>query len=113
VADAGTIALLGAGGGLELKAFADARPGWRFEGVDPSADMLALARTIAANHMGRIDLRQGFITDASDRPFDAASAILTFHFIPVEQRLETLRQIRKRLKPGAPLILAHISFSQA
>lgn len=113
VPDAGRILVLGAGGGLELKAFADARPGWRFEGVDPSADMLALARTIAANHMGRIDLRQGFITDASDRPFDAASAILTFHFIPVEQRLETLRQIRKRLKPGAPLILAHISFSQA
>jgi tRNA (cmo5U34)-methyltransferase len=113
VSDAGKILVLGAGGGLELKAFADARPGWRFEGVDPSADMLALARTIAANHMGRIDLRQGFITDASDGPFDAASAILTFHFIPVEQRLETLRQIRKRLKPGAPLILAHISFSQA
>ncbi|WEJ34714.1 class I SAM-dependent methyltransferase [Devosia sp. SD17-2] len=113
VSDAGKILVLGAGGGLELNAFADARPGWRFEGVDPSADMLALARTIAANHMGRIDLRQGFITDASGGPFDAASAILTFHFIPVEQRLETLRQIRKRLKPGAPLILAHISFSQA
>lgn len=104
--------VLGAGGGLELKAFADARPGWTFEGVDPSADMLALARTIAAEHVTRIELRQGYIEDASDGPFDAAVSILTFHFIAREQRLETLRQLRRRLRPGAPLVLAHISFPQ-
>lgn len=104
--------VLGAGGGLELKAFADVRPGWTFEGVDPSADMLALARTIAAEHVRRIELRQGYIEDASDGPFDAAVSILTFHFIAREQRLETLRQLRRRLRPGAPLVLAHISFPQ-
>lgn len=104
--------VLGAGGGLELKAFADARPGWTFEGVDPSADMLALARTIAAEHVTRIELRQGYIEDASDGPFDAAVSILTFHFIAREQRLETLRQLQRRLRPGAPLVLAHISFPQ-
>lgn len=105
--------VLGAGGGLELKAFADARPGWTFEGVDPSADMLALARTIAAEHVTRIELRQGYIEDASDGPFDATASILTFHFIAREQRLETLRQLRRRLRPGAPLVLAHISFPQS
>ncbi|WEJ59861.1 class I SAM-dependent methyltransferase [Devosia sp. FJ2-5-3] len=110
-ADASLLAL-GAGGGLELKAFADARPGWTFEGVDPSADMLALARTIAAEHVKRIELRQGYIEDASDGPFDAAVSILTFHFIAREQRLETLRQLRRRLRLGAPLVLAHISFPQ-
>ena len=104
--------VLGAGGGLELKAFADARPGWTFEGVDPSADMLALARTIAAEHVTRIELRQGYIEDASDGPFDAAVSILTFQFIAREQRLETLRQLQRRLRPGAPLVLAHISFPQ-
>jgi len=112
VGEHGRILVLGAGGGLELRAFAEARPNWTFEGVDPSADMLALASTIAAAHMDRIALRQGFITDASEGPFDAATAILTFHFIPADQRLDTLRQLRRRLKPGAPLITAHISFSQ-
>lgn len=107
-----SLLVLGAGGGLELKAFADACPGWTFEGVDPSADMLALARTIAAEHVTRIELRQGYIEDASDGPFDAAVSILTFHFIAREQRLETLRQLRRRLRPGAPLVLAHISFPQ-
>ena len=33
--DDGRILVLGAGGGLELRAFANARPGWRFVGVDP------------------------------------------------------------------------------
>lgn len=29
--------VLGAGGGLELKALAEMQPGWHFDGVDPSA----------------------------------------------------------------------------
>lgn len=106
------ILALGAGGGLELKAMADFRPGWRFSGVDPSADMLQLARQITADHATRIDLAEGYIDAAPEGPFDAATSLLTFHFIPRDQRLETLRQIRRRLKPGAPFILAHISFPQ-
>src|SRR5256885_1064037 len=34
------VLVLGAGGGLELKAFAEANSGWSFYGVDPSAEML-------------------------------------------------------------------------
>ena len=106
------ILVLGAGGGLELKAMADFRLGWRFSGVDPSADMLQLARQITAEHAPRIDLTEGYIQAAPDGPFDAATSLLTFHFIPRDHRLETLRQIRSRLKPGAAFILAHISFPQ-
>jgi tRNA (cmo5U34)-methyltransferase len=36
--------VLGAVGGLELKAFAQAQPRWTFDAVDPSAPMLALAK---------------------------------------------------------------------
>jgi tRNA (cmo5U34)-methyltransferase len=42
--DDARVLVLGAGGGLEMKAFAEARTGWRFDGVDPSAAMLNLAR---------------------------------------------------------------------
>ena len=45
--------LLAAGGGLELQALAAFRPGWRFTGVDPSADMLAAAATRIAPHAPR------------------------------------------------------------
>lgn len=112
VPDDAHILVLGAGGGLELKAMAEFRPGWRFSGVDPSGDMLQLARRIAAEHATRIDLTEGYIDAAPEGPFAAATSLLTFHFIPRDQRLETLRQIRRRLKPGAPFILAHISFPQ-
>lgn len=108
----GRVLVLGAGGGLELKAFAEAHPGWSFDGVDPSADMLRLASETVAPYAERIRLHQGYIESAPEGPFDAATSLLTFHFIPREQRLETLRQIRRRLKPGAPLVLAHISFPQ-
>jgi tRNA (cmo5U34)-methyltransferase len=36
------VLVLGAGGGLELKVFAQARSGWTFDGIDPSAEMLKL-----------------------------------------------------------------------
>ncbi len=112
VPDNGRVLVLGAGGGLELKALAEAHMGWLFDGVDPSADMLALAKDVVGPLAGRIGLHLGYIEDAPEGPFDGAVSLLTFHFIGREQRLETLRQLRRRLAPGAPLILAHISFSQ-
>ena len=109
----GRILVLGAGGGLELDYFAQTQPGWTFDGVDPSAEMLDLARHTTASHASRIKLHQGYIDVAPEGPFDGATSILTFHFIPREQRLATLQQLRRRLRSGAPLILAHISFPQA
>lgn len=108
----GRILVLGAGGGLELRAFAEAQPGWSFDGVDPSPDMLRLAAELTAPCADRVRLHEGYVGDAPEAPFDGATSILTFHFIPVAERLETLQQLRRRLKPGAPLVLAHISFAQ-
>lgn len=108
----GGLLVHGAGGGLELKALGDAQPGWSFDGVDPSADMLRTAEEIASAHRGRIRLHHGFIEAAPDGPFDGACSLLTFHFIPRDVRRETLREIRRRLKPGAPFVIAHISFDQ-
>jgi len=112
VPETGRVLVHGAGGGLELKTFGDAQPGWTFDGVDPSADMLRTAQDIAATHAARIRLHHGFIDAAPDGPFDGASSLLTFHFISREARHETLRAIRRRLKPGAPFVIAHVSFDQ-
>jgi len=109
----GHVLVLGAGGGLELKAFAEAQPGWSFDGVDPSADMLQLAKQTVGPQPTRIKFHHGYIENAPEGPFDGATSLLTFHFIPREQRVETLRQLHRRLKRGAPLVVAHISFPQS
>ncbi len=109
---AGRILVLGAGGGLELKAMADAHPGWSFDGIDPSPDMLDLARQTVAGHAERVRLVEGYVDSAPAGPYDGATALLTFHFIPRAQRLATLAHLHRRLKSGAALVLAHISFPQ-
>ena len=108
----GRVLVLGAGGGLELKAFADSQPVWSFDAVDPSASMLQLAEQTVGRHAARMRFHEGYIGDAPPGPFDAATSLLTFHFIPREERLPTLEQLRRRLKPGAPFVTAHISFPQ-
>ncbi|NWE38469.1 class I SAM-dependent methyltransferase [Pseudomonas yamanorum] len=109
----GKVLVLGAGGGLELKKFADSQPGWQFVGVDPSAEMLKLAEATLGPLMARVRLHEGYIDTAPDGPFDAATCLLTLHFIPAQERLQTLKELWRRLLPGAPLIAAHHSFPQS
>lgn len=99
--------VVGAGGGLELKAMAAAQPGWTFTGVDPSAAMLDLARREVAPFTDRVAWVEGFIDDAPSALHDGAVCLLTLHFIERAERLRTLREIRRRLKPGAHLVIAH------
>lgn len=106
------VLVLGAGGGLELKAFADAQPGWIFDGVDPSPAMLELARDTIGEHASRIALHEGYVDAAPDGPFDAAACLLTMHFMPLCERRHALRAIRQRLHRGAPFVAAHMSFAQ-
>lgn len=107
--DDGRFLVLGAGGGLELRAFAEAEPNWRFIGVDPSAEMLKLAAKTLDAMADRVELHHGYIHTAPEGPFDGAACLLTLHFVPVEERVETLAEIRRRLKPGAPFVVAHHS----
>lgn len=112
VPEDGHVLVLGAGGGLELKVFAEAQPGWHFVGVDPSAEMLKVAETTLGPLASRVDLSEGYIDTAPEGPFDGATCLLTLHFLSTEERLHTLRELRRRLKPGAPLVVAHHSFPQ-
>lgn len=109
----GRVLVVGAGGGLELKVFSTAHSGWRFDGVDPSLPMLKLAEQKLGSAIGdRIRLHKGEIAIAPDGPFDAATCILTMHFVEVEGRRKMLRDIHRRLKPSAPFVAAHLSFPQ-
>ncbi|RZJ18881.1 MAG: class I SAM-dependent methyltransferase [Brevundimonas sp.] len=110
--EGGRILVLGAGGGMELRLLADARSDWSLDGVDPSEPMLDLARETLGDRAERTTLHLGYIDDAPEGPFDGAVCILTLHFLAAEERLRTLREVRKRLSPGAPFVVAHCSFPQ-
>jgi tRNA (cmo5U34)-methyltransferase len=106
------VLVLGAGGGLELRALANAQPGWTFIGVDPAGAMLDEARRVLGSDVARVTFCEGSIDDAPDGPFDAATCLLTLHFLDCEERTRTLCELRRRLKPGAPFVAAHSSFPQ-
>lgn len=106
----GRVLVVGAGGGLELKALATMHPGWQLCGVDPSQPMLDLARATLGPPTGEVALIAGTVDDAPDGPFDGATCLLVLHFLPREERLRTLREIRRRLRPGAPLLTLQHSF---
>lgn len=108
----GRVLVVGAGGGMELKSFAQSFPGWQFDGVDPSAEMLDLARTHLGSLSSRVQLHHGYIEAAPLGPFDSASCILTLHFIPEDERYRTLCEIHTRLKPGGGLVAMHYSIPE-
>lgn len=106
------ILVLGAGGGMELKAMAEAHPGWTFVGVDPAEAMLNLAAGTLGALRDRVEFVHGYIEDAPLGPFDAATCLLTLHFLDAAERQRTASDTRRRLKPGAPFVAAHGSFPQ-
>lgn len=105
----GHLFVLGAGGGLEMALFARNHPDWQFTGVDPSAEMLTLATRTMGDTAARARLICGYVQDAPQGPYDAATCILTLHFVPRPERVPTLQAVRARLKPGAPFVCAHHS----
>lgn len=108
----GRVLVLGAGGGLELKVFAEAQPAWHFVGIDPSAEMLQLAKATLGPLASRVNFVEGYIDAAPAELFDGATCLLTLHFLERDERLRTLGELSRRLKPGAPLVVAHHSFPQ-
>lgn len=104
---AADVLVVGAGGGLEIRAMAEMRPDWRFTGVDPSLAMLDIARQATSLCAERTQLIHGTAIDAPAGPFDGAVCLLTLHFLDWRERLETLQEIRRRLKPGGVFVVAH------
>lgn len=108
---AAEVLVAGVGTGSEIANLAPGRPGWRFTGCDLSADMLAAARqrVDAAGWGERVTLVQGGIGAVPESLFDAATLVLVLHFLPDDGAKQALLTgLARRLRPGAPLILADL-----
>jgi tRNA (cmo5U34)-methyltransferase len=108
--DTASLLFVGLGTGAELLPYTRFNvPGWHFTGVDPSEAMLAVARTRleAEGLLSRTHLHLGELhTLPPGPPFDGAQLIGVLHHVEGEEaRLGLLREVTRRLKPGAPLVL--------
>lgn len=109
------ILVVGAGGGKEILTLGRAFPAAKFTGVDPSEKMLAVARGLIeqAGIAARVTLHQGTVDQLEAKQFDAATAMLVMHFLPDDgTKLNFLKDIHDRLKPGARFILADGCFDK-
>ena len=108
--EAASLLFVGVGTGAELVPYTRfGVPGWRFTGVDPSDAMLDVARKRleAEGLLSRTQLHVGELrTLPPGPPFDGAQMMGVLHHVEGEEaRLELLREVTRRLKPGAPLVV--------
>lgn len=108
--DTASLLYVGLGTGAELLPYSRFNvPGWRFTGVDPSDAMLSVARPRleAEGLLSRTHLHVGELhTLPPGPPFDGAQMMGVLHHVEGEEaRLALLREVTRRLAPGAPLVL--------
>lgn len=102
------ILVVGAGGGEEILRLGQDNPNWSFVGVDTHQPMVELARKrLAETPVGaRSEVHTTTIESLDQKDFDAATCILTAHFVPDDgAKLAFFKAIRARMKPGAPLAI--------
>ena len=86
-----------------------ARPDLRVHGLDPSEQMLELAkqRVAGAEVTSGVTFQLGYAADVPTSPlFDAATLLNVLHFVPDDGAKATLlADIARRLKPGGVFVL--------
>ena len=102
---------VGVGTGAEIFSLAAERPGWSFVGVDPSSEMLDVARhrLSEAGILDRCELVEGYVDDVAEEGFDVVVSLLVAHFVQLEARPAFYRGIYDRLTPGGHFVSAEIS----
>lgn len=103
------VLVIGAGTGFELIHFALKNPEWEILGVDPSANMLAIAQQKIESEQlsSRVKLFTGYTQDLPATPiYNIATAILVMHFLADDgSKLAFLENIAQRLQPSASFVL--------
>ena len=105
------VLVVGAGTGIELVTFKAAEPGWRLTGIDPSRQMIEIARDADVREAGVGDgvetgvrLVHGHVSDLDEDGFDAATCFNVMHFLPDDGAKQALlRDIARPPRARRPL----------
>lgn len=106
----GQILIAGCGTGNETKIFAEYNAEWKITACDPSPEMVAIAREKLCD-CSNVNLQTATVEQLNEtQKFDAATLVLVLHFLTDDgAKLDLLKDIASRLKPGAPFFLVDIS----
>lgn len=107
------VLVAGCGSGAELLAARQLRPDWHLTALDPSQDMLAMAREKllaqpgVQDGLGPIHWVQGSVENLSGDPvFDGAMAVLVLQGLPDDgSKRRFLSSLSQSLRPGAQVVL--------
>jgi len=77
-------------------------------GIDPAADMIAIARRKAERAGIEIDFRVGVIESLpfADETFDVVTSSLMMHHLPDKLRVKGVAEIWRTLRPGGRILIA-------
>jgi len=105
----GRVLVVGAGTGIEMVTFKRVRPDLHVHGLDPSDQMLELAkrRVAEAEVSSGVTFQLGYAADVPASPlFDAATLINVLHFVPDDGgKAALLADVARRLRPGGVFVL--------
>lgn len=108
-AESANVLVVGCGTGMELKTFGTLMPNCRITGVDPSEEMIKHSKAKVDEYKlnNRVSLHQGFVDGLpEEEKYNFATLIFVLRFIQdTEDQKSLLRNISKRLKPGAKFII--------
>lgn len=95
-------------GGVTIPAKQRVGKGGQAAGIDPSPEMIAVAKRKAERAGLEIDFRVGVIEALPypDASFDAVTSSLMMHHLPHELQVKGLAEIRRVLKPGGRILIA-------
>jgi ubiquinone/menaquinone biosynthesis C-methylase UbiE len=98
-------------GEVALRARLRVGPTGQVSGVDPSADMIAVARRKAGENGREIDYRVGAIEALpfQDASFDVVLSSLMMHHLPDDLKRAGLAEVRRVLAPGGRLLIVDFS----
>jgi ubiquinone/menaquinone biosynthesis C-methylase UbiE len=98
---------IGCGTGTLLTLIARQYPVITAVGLDPDPKALARARTKAHRSRVTIQFDQGFAdrTPYADATFDRVLSSFMFHHLSAQDKLPTLREVRRVLRPGGMFVM--------
>lgn len=103
------VMVVGCGTGMELTTFGKRMLNWQLTGVDPSQEMIKIAKANIDDHglNNRVTLYNGFVDSLPEEErYDVATLIFVLRFIADDRKkLSLFKDIAKRLRTGAKLVL--------